>query len=166
MSRHRSDLVLTPLSAPSGDKIKHGNYSTEWHWALLFSQWFFATSRIICGKCRAKKSPAKCGALSLRRDRDSNSGIAIRRWRISNPLHYHSATSPVGYPSGMRIYTIGVTFAIYPILIWIFFSISSTCSLKSRSVSIRFWTAWQEWITVLWSLPPKCFPITLREFLV
>lgn len=31
-----------------------------------------------------------------RRDRDSNSGVAVTRRRISNPLHYHSATSPKG----------------------------------------------------------------------
>lgn len=43
---------------------------------------------------------------------------------------------------------------------------SITFSRKIESVSIKSFTVWQLWITVVWSRPPKCSPMVLSEFLV
>jgi hypothetical protein len=114
--------------------------------------------RTRCGEFL--KACGEGGIRTLGTDLSPYNGLANRPFR---PLRHLSSVCPDRDVFPKRATKIKRN---YMAANWTFCCNSSTFSRKMPSVSIKSFTVWQEWITVVWSRPPKCSPIVFKEFLV
>ena len=130
-----------------------------------YSLWFIKWLSSGVVRCK-QKCPSTCKghlAFLLRRVRDLNTCIPIQGWRISNPLHYHSANSPVrkGQDSNLQPqwgdgFQDRLTAVVHPSYLNVF-----KYSYKSGILSFKLGRAAIWWSGHFLILPSGCFPVII-----